>query len=466
MMVHVIGADCIPRYVNRVCEQTLGWTLSEAQQQGLNFLVELYPDMESRYRVIDFVDRSDGTWQEFKTQKRSGRILDTTWALIRLSEGSSIGVGQDVTLRRQEEESLRLLGAAVEQSKEAIMITDSAIDLPGPKILFVNPAFSRMTGYTAGEVIGKTPRILQGPQTDKAVMRRLRQNLERGEVFEGESINYRKDGTEFMLEWQIAPLRDGGGRITHFVAIQRDITQRKRAEEESHRARAQLRALTARLESLREEERIRISREVHDELGQNLTGLKMDLHWTERSVAQFESSPLSNSILARVMGMTELVDGTLTSVQEIAARLRPGVLDKLGLGAAIEFEARRFQERTGIGCQIRTAGQEQVISSEIATALFRIFQECLTNVIRHAKARNVQVELRAGVGCTILCVTDDGRGITENEIHSPQTLGLLGMRERIAVFGGEISIKRNVPNGTTVIASIPQPTTLGKEGVS
>jgi len=133
--------------------------------------------------------------------------------------------------RRRGEEALLLLSSAVEQSKESIIITDREINLPGPKIIFVNPAFTQMTGYTAGEVRGKTPRILQGPRTDKAVLRRLRQSLEEGKVFEGEAINYRKGGEEFNLEWQVAPIRGSDGVITNFVAIQRDITERKRAEE-------------------------------------------------------------------------------------------------------------------------------------------------------------------------------------------------------------------------------------------
>jgi PAS domain S-box-containing protein len=128
------------------------------------------------------------------------------------------------------EETLRLLNSAVFQSKESILITDAQLDLPGPSIVFVNPAFTRMTGYSADEVLGKTPRILQGLRTDKAVLSRLRRNLERGEAFEGEAINYRKDGTEFMLEWQIAPIRDSNRQITHFVATQRDITARKQSE--------------------------------------------------------------------------------------------------------------------------------------------------------------------------------------------------------------------------------------------
>jgi PAS domain S-box-containing protein len=131
---------------------------------------------------------------------------------------------------RRSEESLRLLASAVEQSKESIVITDADLDPPGPRILFVNPAFTRMTGYTAQEALGKTPRILQGPRTDKAVLSRLRQNLERGELFEGETINYRKGGAEFEVEWQIAPISDAGVKITHFISVQRDITERKRLE--------------------------------------------------------------------------------------------------------------------------------------------------------------------------------------------------------------------------------------------
>jgi PAS domain S-box-containing protein len=137
---------------------------------------------------------------------------------------------QDITNRKSAEETLRLLNSAVLQSRESILITDAELDLPGPRIVFVNPAFTKMTGYAAEEVMGKTPRILQGPRTDKTVTMRLRQDLERGETCEGEVINYRKDGTEFTLEWQVAPIRDEKGAVTHFLALQRDITARKRFE--------------------------------------------------------------------------------------------------------------------------------------------------------------------------------------------------------------------------------------------
>jgi PAS domain S-box-containing protein len=143
---------------------------------------------------------------------------------------------QDITERKRAEESLKLLESAVKQSKESILITDAQLDLPGPKIIFVNPAFTQMTGYTAEEVIGKTPRILQGVGTDRTVLKRLRENLQRGEVFAGEAVNYRKGQKEFDLEWQVAPLRDAGGKITHFVATQHDVTARKRLEAQFRQA--------------------------------------------------------------------------------------------------------------------------------------------------------------------------------------------------------------------------------------
>jgi signal transduction histidine kinase len=217
-----------------------------------------------------------------------------------------------------------------------------------------------------------------------------------------------------------------------------------------HHSREQLRALTGRLQSLREKERIQLSREIHDELGQKLTGLKMDLLWVEKKFSELESSSVVNLLLDRVVGATELVDEIIATVQEIAAELRPGVLDKLGLGTALQYEARRFHERTGIPCEVRLPEAEATLPAEPSTALFRIFQECLTNVARHAQAAKIETELKVEDGWATLSVRDNGRGITEAEIASPGSLGLLGMKERAAMQGGEFTIQR-VPEGGTVV---------------
>ncbi len=173
--------------------------------------------------------------EQLQTRHKGIRTVHVTKVPIMDGDGQPkflLGIAEDITERKRAEESLRLLRSAVEQVKESIVITDAELDLPGPRICFVNPSYSIMTGYTAEEAIGQTPRKLQGPRTDKAVLSRLRKNLEEGEVFEGEAINYRKDGTEFVLEWQIAPIRNADGKTTHFVSIQRDITKRKEAEAE------------------------------------------------------------------------------------------------------------------------------------------------------------------------------------------------------------------------------------------
>ncbi len=162
-----------------------------------------------------------------KVEELEDRVIERTRALLLSNQSLATEVGE----HQRAEESLRLLGSAVDQSTESILITDAAtLSPPGPKIIFVNPAFTEMTGYAAEEAIGKTPRILQGPHSDKTVLRRLRKNLERGEPFDGESINYRKDGKEFSMEWQIAPICDASGKTTHFVAVQHDITVRKKLE--------------------------------------------------------------------------------------------------------------------------------------------------------------------------------------------------------------------------------------------
>lgn len=232
--------------------------------------------------------------------------------------------------------------------------------------------------------------------------------------------------------------------------------KRATTEQALRHSQQQLRALASRLESLREEEHIRISREIHDELGQNLTGLKIDLLWTERKLGELPTSASVNSILDRVVEATELVEESINAVQRIATELRPGVLDKLGLGSALEYEARRFQERTGIRCEVRVPSAGLALSIEQRTALFRIFQECLTNVARHANATRIEAGLKFEGGCVTLTVWDNGRGITDAEVASARSLGLLGMKERASLLGGGVQWTRPTGGGTEVIVRLPQ----------
>jgi signal transduction histidine kinase len=231
--------------------------------------------------------------------------------------------------------------------------------------------------------------------------------------------------------------------------------KRASAEHALRESEKQLRALAARLESLREEERQRISREIHDELGQKLTALKMDLLSAERKLDHLQSSPDRNTALDRVVSATDLVDEIVASVQEIASELRPGVLDKLGLGMAVRAEARRFEQRTRIQCEVHLPDAEPPLSMDLSVALFRIFQECLTNVARHAGAGKVVVDLKVDREQVELRVQDNGQGIPSQSANDPESLGLLGMRERAALLGGEVLFQSGREGGTVVTARIP-----------
>ena len=272
-------------------------------------------------------------------------------------------------------------------------------------------------------------------------------------------LNQEDGGTASLLQRagvNVAPLKNERGELIGAVNCILDISGRKQAEEALKNSYDQLRALSARLQSVREQEATRIAREIHDELGQGMTGLKMDLLRAERKLEELQGSPAVNSLLDTLVSATELADGITTSVQEIAADLRPGVLDKLGLGAALHYESRRFQERSGILCEARLPETELELATEVSTALFRIFQECLTNVARHAGATKMKVALKLEEEWVSLHVQDNGRRITEAEIADPHSLGLLGMKERTALLDGEIEFRRDPKGGTIVAVRLPR----------
>lgn len=231
----------------------------------------------------------------------------------------------------------------------------------------------------------------------------------------------------------------------------RDITARRRIEN-------QLRALALRVETAREQERAEVARDIHDVLGQQLTGLKMDVAWVLRRVAQSSQvgSPAVSERLQRILRDT---DATIATVQRIATGLRPGVLHDLGLVAALRWQAREFEARSGVSVQLALPDVDPRVDLARATAVFRIFQELLTNVARHAEARRVQVRLAEDGGWLVLDVEDDGRGMADPSAIGPSSLGLLGVRERARAFGGELVISSRPGHGTQARVSVPSTST-------
>lgn len=262
-----------------------------------------------------------------------------------------------------------------------------------------------------------------------------------------------KDGSyRFILTRARLYRHEETGKPLRLLGCHIDVTDRRKMEQSLLQSREQLRALAVHLQSVREEEAKRIARELHDEMGAALTGLKMDLFWIERQLAQPAGPGTQHALTERIKSTMELVDSTIRNVRKLCRELRPAVLDQLGLATAIEWQASEFQSRTGIECDVARC-VDLSIDPVRATAVFRIFQEVLTNVARHAEATKVWTILETRAGMLTLTVADNGRGMAETV--SGTRLGLMGMRERAFGVGGSLEISSTPGEGTTVCVRIP-----------
>jgi PAS domain S-box-containing protein len=383
----------------------------------------------------------------------SGHAIPATPELaivVTLGTAAMLGMAQlgAIISRREEqvqlaEERFRLLVDGVQEY--AILTLD-----PEGRITSWNAGVQRISGYPAGEILGRhfslfyeEPDVARGtPQ------QHLKAAAERGWV-EDEGWRVRKGGSRFWANVIITAVRDSAGAIVGFSMVTRDITERKRVQTELVGQRAQLRALATRLEAAREEERTRLAREIHDELGQALTALRLDLDWLDRNL--HDRAALSQ----KIRHMTTVLRDTLVALQGIAAELRPPVLDRLGLRAAILALAREFESRTGVRARVEVTAEDVPLEGDLATAIYRILQEALTNVSRHAGATRVDIVFRTTADQVELEVRDDGRGITKQELADYRSLGLLGMQERAQSWGGEVSIEGMPGQGTRVKVTIP-----------
>ncbi len=321
-------------------------------------------------------------------------------------------------------------------------------------VLHCNGRFARFLGVRLQSVIGSSMLDLVWPDDHPkldALLRRAAQRNCRGEI----RLQSRK-GVPLSVQLSLNPLRLDSTRAVCLIAS--DLSEMKRAEQELRASSEQLRNLAAHLLSVREEERARISREVHDELGQSLTAVKMDLAWLAGRLPQTDGL-----MRKRIRSTGQLADSIIQSIRRISTELRPAVLD-LGLAAAVEWQVQEFQARSGIQCKVRLLTQE-VFSPEVSTALFRILQETLTNVARHAKATRVEVVTQKQRDRLVLLIHDNGRGFDQADPSLSKSLGLLGMRERAAILGGQVNISSAPGKGTTVTASIPLPSPEESGGI-
>jgi PAS domain S-box-containing protein len=375
-------------------------------------------------------------------------VVDERGSPIRM-----IGINYDITDRIRVEESLRKseahYRALVENTPDIIARFDRDC-----RYMFINSAVAQVSSIKPEDFVGKAPREV-GFSDEQASFREgvVRRVFETQMPFETEFEFEGADGRR-TFEWRVYPEFDETGSVQTALSINRDITDRRNAEVEVRQSREQLRALSSHLQVVREEERTHIAREVHDELGQALTALKIDLYSLQRDLAR-EAPSEANRLADKIKSMSSLIDTTIHAVRRIATELRPGILDDLGLVAAIEWQANDFQSRTGINCEVASAVEYVELDRDRSTAAFRILQETLTNVARHASASRVGIELKQDDKNLVMEVTDNGKGITASDISGSKSLGLLGMCERAQLLGGDLMISGGVGEGTRVTVSIP-----------
>jgi PAS domain S-box-containing protein len=352
----------------------------------------------------------------------------------------------DITEQRRNEMQLRLNFKAVENADEGIIITDWS--LPRNPIIYANKGFERITGYNTADILGQNCGFLRGENTNKDTIQKIKDCINNHEAFEGEILNYRKDGTPFWNFLRINPIYDANNQLTHFVGFQNDITERKKIEQEIRDTNDSLRYLSSHLENIREEERSEISREIHDELGQELTGLKMSLESIKKKTAH------DLDLFYQSVDAIELVNTTINTVRRIATELRPGILDDLGLEAAVEWHTKEFEKKSGIPCKLSTENLSEHYTKQQSISVFRIFQESMTNIGRHAKASEVKIHLYEQNKKLFLTVDDNGVGF-KLKLDKLRSLGIIGMRERARIIQANFDIGKSDLGGTKVSLEVP-----------
>jgi PAS domain S-box-containing protein len=362
-----------------------------------------------------------------------------------------MAIVEDITAQKQAEKQLRRSEAYLAESQRLSHIGSWAVKMSPREIVFWSPELYRIFGFDPE----------QGTASFQTAHGRIHAE-DRGKVEQTFESAFR-EGRDFTCDFRIVlpegtikqchsighPVVNEAGNLFEFTGTVMDVTEIKRTEEELQNAVEQLRALAARLQSAREEERTRVAREIHDELGQALTAIKLDV------ASLIHELPPDQRREKKGESILKLVGRTIQFVRRLSTELRPGMLDDLGLVAAVEWAAEEFETRTGTKCRMDPRQSDIVTDREQSTAIFRIFQETLTNVARHANATQVDVRLSEYDGYIELEVRDNGRGIAKEQL-SDGGLGILGMRERAILLGGDFTIEGAPGKGTLVRVRIPE----------
>jgi len=382
------------------------------------------------------------------------RALAVLAPLVRKLRETNGALRQQAAERKLAEDQLRLayqrLYYHVENTPLAVIEFDKDLTITRWSV-----RAEEIFGWKASEALGRNAhdpdfRIIF--EEDRRAVDRVTEELTKGTVNRSliANRNYTKNGQVIYCEWHSSVLRDEQGKVITILSLVHDVTESKKAEQNLNRSYEEVRQLSSHLENIREEERSHIAREIHDELGQQLTVLKMDVLGLSKKLGESDAA-----IQQKIRDIIELLDSTVRSVRRISSELRPSLLYNLGLEAAIEWHLKEFGKRAGLKTTFIEATGEVKIPDPVKNGLFRIFQESLTNVSRHANATQVIVRLELEERLLTLTIEDDGKGFDPEKIAAKRTLGILGMRERSEMMGGNYAIYSEPGQGTTVAVTVP-----------
>ena len=433
--------------VNSSACKMLGYTREELlEMSGMQIIATRSEgELVSRYELLK---AGHSYIRENQLRRKDGTLMDVETNARMMADGRFIGMVRDISERKRTEREI------MESEKKYKLLFDNnpialfMTEIPSYAIIDVNESAIEQYGYSRKQFLQMNARQLRAPEDLELFERNMVPHAVQGTNHAGRWKHRRADGSSIIVEiithdlyYHEKPAR---------IVLANDVTKRVKAEEDLQASYSQLRELSSHLQSVREEERANIAREIHDELGQQLTGLKMDASWIGKRV-----SNAPDEVHERTETMIALIDDAVKTVRRIATDLRPGILDDLGLLAALEWQCSEFEKRTGIKCNFNSSIPELDCERDVATGIFRIFQEALTNVARHSGATSVHTEVRSDDGYVTLAIQDNGRGFDPEQARRNGSLGLVGMKERALMMDGELSISSGEGGGTLIVLRAP-----------
>lgn len=450
--------------INSEFEDTLGWSRDHIECRP-DALAQLFPPLSVRKKALEEIQDASGEWGEFKIQTREGDLTEMMGAIVALTDGRRIGIGVDITEKKERQKQLRLLEAAIEHTRLPILITEAeTLDEPGPKVVYANPAVDDVSGYAPDEMRGQSPRILQGPDTDRAALDRIRKALESEEPVREVVRNYTKEGAMYWNDIYITPVRNDDGEVTHFVSVQDDVTEEIRRREELRKAK----------EAAEEADRIKSAL---------LTNMNHEFRTPLTSIISFSrlisgKPELAENFADKILGGGKRLLRTLNAVMDFAeleGGRAAGTPQRVNVGSLAESVVASFQDHAGRkGLSLKAETPEEAVTAYLDKHFIeRVLTHLVSNAVKFTKDGGATVRVWEREGEVEIEVADTGIGISpvaqtkvfdefyqessgNDRTHEGNGLGLTIAKRMVDQMGGTIELDSIPGEGTSVTVWLPR----------